>query len=77
MDSFKVNPEEPIALAVTNVISQLMWGESFERGDPDIAKIRDAVSRAQDSFVSPGALVLTSYPWLRHIPLFGTSLSGP
>lgn len=60
-----------LKLCVSNIIALIVFGHSFERGDPKFALVQRTV---QDNFLllnTPAIALLNSYPWIRHIPLFG------
>ncbi|XP_071957151.1 steroid 17-alpha-hydroxylase/17,20 lyase-like isoform X1 [Antedon mediterranea] len=60
------NPKEDLHLASLNILCNLVFGERYERGDPELTEILDYSAEIM-KVISPIHPVNT-LPWLRHFP---------
>lgn len=61
----------PLQLCVGNIIASIVFGHTFERGDPKFALLKKIIEENFHLLNTALIVVLNSYPWLRYIPLFG------
>lgn len=61
----------PLQLCVGNIIASMVFGHTFERGDPKFTLLKQTLEENFHLLTTPAVVLLNSFPWLRHIPLFG------
>jgi len=61
----------PIQLCVGNIICSILFGRAFEKGDKQFALMKETLDENFKLISSLKITLVNSYPWLRHVPLFG------
>lgn len=66
-----LNMSPLINLCIGNIISSILFGSTFEKGDKKLELLNKTLDESFASYCSLKITLLNNFIWLRHLPIFG------